>query len=154
MALVLVVDDVSTLAQQYAYDLKRVGGYETMAAGGGKEALDIIEREVVDCVILDLEMPGVDGFEVLRKLKKRRMQIPVIVYTGTGSYDRCVKAIRLGAHSFIDKSESMERVAMEVQNALELARLQTEVLSLRRDLGTETPFIGSSKATAPPCRKI
>ena len=146
MTLVLVVDDVSTLAQQYAYDLKRVGGYETMAAAGGKEALDIMEREVVDCVILDLEMPGVDGFEVLRKLKKGRMRIPVIVYTGTGSYDRCVKAIRLGAHSFIDKSEPMERVAMEVQNALELARLQTEVETLRRDLGTETPFIGSSKA--------
>ena len=47
MALVLVVDDVSTLAQQYAYDLKRVGGYDTMAAGRGKEALDILEREVV-----------------------------------------------------------------------------------------------------------
>ncbi|MEE9271581.1 MAG: sigma-54 dependent transcriptional regulator [Candidatus Krumholzibacteria bacterium] len=146
MALVLIVDDVPALAEQYAYDLQRVGGYETRVATGGKEALDAIAREGVDCVILDLEMSGVDGFDVLRTLKKQGIQIPIIVYTGTGDYDRCVKAIRLGAHSFIDKSESMERVAHEVENALELVRLQVEVESLRRDLGTETPLIGSSQA--------
>ena len=48
MALVLVVDDVATLAEQYAYDLDRVGGYQTMVAAGGKEALDVIDREPVD----------------------------------------------------------------------------------------------------------
>jgi two-component system nitrogen regulation response regulator NtrX len=144
MTVVLVVDDVPALAEQYAYDLKRVGGYETLVATGGAEALEIIASEAVDCVILDLEMPGVDGFEVLRTLRTQGVQIPAIVYTGTGNYDRCVKAVQLGAYSFIDKAESMERVAREVENALERVRLEAEVETLKKDLGTESPLIGSS----------
>ncbi|HUV37760.1 MAG TPA: sigma-54 dependent transcriptional regulator [Patescibacteria group bacterium] len=146
MNVVLIVDDVQALAEQYAYDLKRVGGYETLVAAGGAEALEIIATEAVDCMILDLEMPGVDGFDVLRTLRKQNVPIPVIVYTGTGNYDRCVKAVQLGAYSFIDKAESMERVAREVENALERVRLAAEVETLRRDLGTGTPLIGSSRA--------
>ncbi len=146
MALVLIVDDVLPLAQQYAYDLKRVGGYETIVATGGEQALDMIASEAVDCVILDLEMPGVDGFEVLRRLGERKDPTPVIVYTGTGDFDRCMKAIHLGAYSFIDKAESMERVSREVENALERVRLETEVAALRRDLGADSPIIGSSGA--------
>ncbi|MDH3216568.1 MAG: sigma-54 dependent transcriptional regulator [Candidatus Krumholzibacteria bacterium] len=146
MALVLIVDDVATLAEQYAYDLNRVGGYDTLVATSGKDALDTVAGEPVDCVILDLEMPGTDGFEVLRTLKKQGIPIPVIVYTGTGSYDRCAKAIKLGAYSFIDKAESMERVAREVENALERVKLHVEVESLRRDLGKTTALIGSSRA--------
>ena len=146
MATILVVDDVRTLAEQYAYDLKRVGGYETLVATGGREALDALVDDAVDCMILDLEMPDVDGFEVLRQLKKRRIELPVIVYTGTGNYDRCVQAIKLGAHSFIDKSESMERVAQEVDNALRLVSLKAEVATLKRDLGADSPLLGASKA--------
>src|SRR6266851_3405999 len=98
------------MAQQYAYDLKRVGGYDALVAHGGREALDLLEREAVDCVILDLEMPGMDGFEVLRTMERRGLRMPVLVYTGTGNYDRCTEAIRLGARSFIDKAEPIERV--------------------------------------------
>jgi two-component system nitrogen regulation response regulator NtrX len=146
MPIVLIVDDVRALAEQYAYDLKRIAGYETLVASSGDEALETIAVEPVDCVILDLEMPGVDGFEVLRRLKKDRVPVPVIVYTGTGNYDRCVKAIKLGAYGFIDKAETMERVAREIENALERARLQNEVEALRRDLGRETPLVGTSEA--------
>ncbi len=146
MTLVLVVDDVPAMAEQYAYDLKRVGGYETLVALGGDEALDIIAGEAVDCVILDLEMPGTDGFDVLRRLSERNIETPVVVYTGTGSYDRCVQAMRLGAYGFIDKAESVERVVQEVENALERLRLLAEVASLKRDLGTDSPLIGSSPA--------
>ena len=146
MAVVLVVDDISALAEQYAYDLERIGGYQTRVAAGGAEALAAIAAEEIDCIILDLEMPGVDGFEVLRRLSKQGSTIPVIVYTGTGSYDRCIQAVRLGAHGFIDKEEPMERVALEVDNAIERALLQAEVATLRRDLGDDTPLIGSSGA--------
>jgi two-component system response regulator FixJ len=104
MPLILVVDDVPAMAEQYAYDLKRLGGYETSVATGGREALERICSEPVDCVILDLEMPDVDGFEVLRQLGELDLNLPVIVYTGTGNYDRCIQAIRLGAYSFIDKA--------------------------------------------------
>jgi len=146
MALVLVVDDVAALAEQYAYDLKRVGGFDTLVASGGSVALEYIMNEPVECVILDLEMPDVDGFEVLRRLKKEGIGIPVIVYTGTGSFDRCVQAVKLGAYSFIDKAESMERVAREVENALERVELEREIAALRRDLGSESPLIGTSSA--------
>ena len=143
MTLVLVVDDVATLAQQYAYDLKRVGGYEVLTAAGGSEALDLLTRSDVDCVILDLEMPGMDGFGVLRALEQQGSEVPVIVYTGTGDYDRCIQAVRLGAYGFIDKSEPMERVVGEVQAALERKRLRAEVASLKRQLG-DSSLIGES----------
>ncbi len=144
MTRVLVVDDVLAMAEQYAYDLKRAGGYETLIANGGKQALEILAREAIDCVILDLEMPGTDGFEVLRALNERGITTPVIVYTGTGNYDRCVQAIKLGAYGFIDKAESMERVIHEVENALERERLVSEVRSLRQRLDDETALVGNS----------
>jgi two-component system nitrogen regulation response regulator NtrX len=146
MALVLVVDDIPTLAEQYAYDLKRIGGFETLISPGGKQALEVISSEPVDCVILDLEMPEVDGFDVLRSLKERGPYPPVIVYTGTGSYERCVQALKLGAYSFIDKAESMERVVLEVKNALERTKLETEVTALKKGLASDSSLIGSSPA--------
>ncbi|MGH7546797.1 MAG: sigma-54-dependent transcriptional regulator [Gemmatimonadales bacterium] len=144
MTAILVVDDVAAMAEQYAYDLKRVGGYETLVAKSGREAFDLLEREAVDCVILDLEMPGMDGFEVLRRMERRGFRIPVIIYTGTGNYDRCIQAIRLGARSFIDKAEPMERVVQEVENALERQRLAGRVAALEQRLGTEAAFVGAS----------
>src|SRR5947208_5376476 len=146
MTTVLTVDDVPALAEQYAYDLKRVGRYETLVAHGGREALDTLETEAVDCVILDLEMPGMDGFEVLRAMGARGFRIPAIVYTGTGNYDRCIQAIRLGARGFIDKAEPMERVVQEVEQALERQRLASQVAALRERLDGEAPLVGASPA--------
>jgi DNA-binding NtrC family response regulator len=145
MTLVLVVDDVPALAQQYAYDLKRVGGYDVLTAANGSEALDLVTRSEVDCMILDLEMPGMDGFGVLRALGQQGSEVPVIVYTGTGDYDRCIQAVGLGAYGFIDKAEPMERVVREVETVLERKRLRNEVASLQRRLG-ETSLIGDSAA--------
>nr|MEE4270001.1 response regulator [Candidatus Krumholzibacteria bacterium] len=86
MSVVLIIDDVAAMRDQYAYDLERLGGFETMTAAGGSAGLTTLAAEPVDCVILDLEMPGVDGFEVLATLKRKGNRIPIIVYTGTGSY--------------------------------------------------------------------
>ncbi|HEY2825833.1 MAG TPA: sigma-54 dependent transcriptional regulator [Gemmatimonadales bacterium] len=146
MTLILVVDDVPAMAEQYAYDLKRLGGFDTRAVTGGKEALDILAREVVGAVILDLEMPGVDGFEVLKALSDRGSDVPVIVYTGTGNFERCVRAVQAGAYGFIDKNEPMERVLNEVQRALERRRLSGEVADLKRRLADDdSAMVGSSK---------
>ena len=141
---VLVVDDVPAMAEQYAYDLKRVGGYHTIVAAGGDQALDVLAREPIDCVVLDLEMPGTDGFEVLRRLQQRGIDTPVIVYTGTGSYDRCVQAVRLGAYGFVDKAEPIERVVQEIENAVSRGRLVKELRTLRSRFDGETPLIGDS----------
>jgi two-component system, NtrC family, nitrogen regulation response regulator NtrX len=146
MTLVLVVDDVPSLTEQYAYDLKRVGGYEVITAGQGAEALELLRAAAVDCMILDLEMPGMDGFDVLRALNQQGSEVPVIVYTGTGNYERCINAVRLGAYGFIDKAEPMERVVQEVEAVLERKRLRTEVATLRQQLGTETSLVGESAA--------
>ncbi len=145
MTLVLVVDDVAPVAEQYAYDLRRIGGYETVTAANGREALDVLGSEPVDCMILDLEMPLMDGFDVLRELGTRGIRLPVIVYTGTGNYERCVRAVRLGAESFIDKAEPVERVVHAIGQALERHRLEREVVQLRRDLGTSSQIIGESR---------
>ena len=141
---VLVVDDVPAMAGQYAYDLKRVGGYQTTVAAGGDEAFDVLAREPIDCVVLDLEMPGIDGFEVLRRLQQRGIDTPVIVYTGTGSYDRCIQAVRLGAYGFVDKSEPIERVVQEIENAVSRGRLVSEVRTLRSRFEGDTPLVGDS----------
>ena len=145
MSRILVVDDVTALAEQYAYDLRRLGGHEVALAASGEAALQAIDQDRVDCVILDLEMPGMDGFEVLRRLKHRGIDLPVIVYTGTGDYDRCIQAVRLGAAGFIDKAEPMERVALEVEGAVERHRLRREVFALQRRLG-ESALLGASES--------
>jgi two-component system nitrogen regulation response regulator NtrX len=147
MSRILVVDDVAAMADQYAYDLRRLGGHEVSVAGSGEAALDGLEQNGADCVILDLEMPGMDGFEVLRRLRHRGNDVPVIVYTGTGDFDRCARAIRLGADGFIDKAEPMERVAREVDGAIERHRLRHEVFALQRRLG-ESTLLGTSAAMA------
>jgi DNA-binding NtrC family response regulator len=146
MTTVLIVDDVAAMREQYVYDLRRVGGFEAISAGGGAEALEVLAREAVDCIILDLEMPGMDGFAILRALKERGLETPVIVYTGTGSYDRCVQAVRLGAYTFIDKAEPVERVAREVEHAVEHRRLVAEVTALRKYAADDTGLLGTSPA--------
>ncbi len=145
MSRILVVDDVSALAEQYAYDLKRIGAFEVVTASTGIRALALLEAGSIDCVILDLEMPGMDGFEVLRTLRHRGDETPVVVYTGTGDFERCIAAVRLGAAGFIDKAEPMERVAQEVSHAIERFRLRREVLALQAALGA-TSLVGRSDA--------
>ena len=144
--LVLIIDDVRPLAEQYAYDIERLGGFRTRVAPGGAEGLDFLTREVVDCVILDLEMPGLDGFDVLRAMEHREIDVPVIVYTGTGNFDRCVEAVRLGAFSFIDKAEPMERVVHEVRLALRQTDLRERLGELEERSPDASPLIGESRA--------
>jgi len=144
MTTVLVVDDVTAMAEQYAYDLKRVGKFVALVAGGGEEALDLLAREPIDCVVLDLEMPGTDGFAVLRSLQQRGIETPVIVYTGAGSYERCIQAVRLGAYGFVDKAEPIERIVQEIENAVARGRMAKELRTLRSRFDGETSLIGDS----------
>src|SRR5204863_9915133 len=89
-------------------------------------------------------------FGVLRSVELLGVRVPIIVYTGTGDYDRGAQAIRRGAYSFIDKGEPMERVAQEVENAIERRRSETQVTLLRRGFGLESPLGGTSPALAKP----
>ncbi len=147
MTRVLVVDDVAAMADQYAYDLKRLGEHEVVTATNGGAALTHLAGGGFDCVILDLEMPAIDGFEVLRELQHRGDETPVIVYTGTGDFDRCIQAIRLGAAGFVDKAEPMVRVVHEIEAAIERHRLRREVRALQSALG-ESSLVGQGRAMA------
>jgi len=146
MPTILLCDDNVPLAEQYGYDLRRLGAHEALIASSGEQALDLLTREPVDCVILDLEMPGLDGFGVMRAMRDRGLDVPVIVYTGTGSFDRCAQAIRAGAYSFIDKDEPVERVAREIENAIERRHILHEVARLRRYAADASALLGASAA--------
>jgi two-component system nitrogen regulation response regulator NtrX len=146
MTTILVCDDNVAVAEQYAYDLRRLGHHDVHVAASGPAALDALSRDAIDCLVLDLEMPGMDGFGVLRALQERKSDVPVIVYTGTGSYDRCADAIRRGACAFIDKEEPVERVAHEIGLAIERRRLQDEVTMLRRYADDDSALLGASPA--------
>jgi len=148
MSLVLLVEDVAALREQYAYDLARLGGHVTRGAASVAAALELLREDTFDCVVLDLELPGGDGFELLEKLRAQRNPVPVIVYTGTGDYDRCVRAVKLGAYGFVDKAEPMEKVLREIENAIERSGLRAEVSELRSRLDEESPLIGESRAMA------
>ena len=146
MPTILVCDDHAVVAEQYAYDLRRLAGHDVLIAGSGAAALEMLTREAVDCLVLDLEMPGIDGFGVMQGMRERGLDVPVIVYTGTGSYDRCAQAIRWGAHSFVDKGEPVERVARDIDAAIERRHILAEVNRLRRFADDESALLGSSPA--------
>ena len=146
MTTILLCDDNAPLAEQYAYDLRRLGGYDVLTVASGALALEALGTESVDCLVLDLEMPGLDGFAVLRAMRERSIETPVIVYTGTGNFDRCVHAIKEGAYSFIDKAEPVERVVREIENAVERRRILDEVAVLRRYAADESAMLGASPA--------
>jgi two-component system OmpR family response regulator len=115
MTQVLVVDDVPAMAEQYAYDLRRVGKYEATIAAGGDQALDLLGREAIDCVVLDLEMPGTDGFEVLRRLRHRGSKVPVLILTARDALDDRVKGLDLGADDYLTKPFDLPELEARVR---------------------------------------
>ncbi len=146
MKRVLIVDDVEAMREQYAYDLNRLGGYETLTASAGDEALQILRSEAVHCLVLDLEMPRVDGFEVLRTLQHEGDELPVVVYTGTGDIQRAVRAMQLGAAGFVEKKDPIERLLMEIERALERDRIGSELKRSRVKEAGRRVLVGEGPA--------
>ena len=141
MPLILVVDDVAAMAELYSNDFERLPGYSTLTANSGESALELLEKEAVDCVVLDLEMPGMDGLDLLSVLQDRGVKTPVIVYTGRETYARCAQAVNLGAFGFIDKTDPMDRIVREIENALEQNRLIARVEDLETRLQKSSQLI-------------
>src|SRR5512146_1885665 len=100
--LVLIVDDEAPLRR--LLDLRmRALGCEVVMAETGREALAAVEREAPALVLLDLQMPEMDGLEVLRRLKHDGVELPVIVITAHGSIEAAVEAMKAGAYDFLPK---------------------------------------------------
>ena len=142
MPTILIVDDEKNIRATLARGL-RLEGYRTSEAANGRDALSVIEDGDVDAVLLDVQMPEMDGFAMLEDLRARGSTIPVIVLTAHGTIERAVRAVKLGAYDFVEKPPSMERILLAVGNALDRHRLaeensrlaaETEAGRFRRDL--------------------
>jgi DNA-binding NtrC family response regulator len=117
--LVLVVDDRAD-AREYVDDLLTPEGYEVIQAASGEEALQLIARHPVRLVITDLEMPGVDGMELLDRVRDQHRDLPVIIFTGHGRLAIGLRAIAHGAFYFLDKPVPPDKLLALAEKALAL----------------------------------
>ena len=117
MALVLIVDDSSTTRKAIAQIVK-ADGHETLEAANGREGLEIIAATPPDCILLDLIMPEVDGFEVLKTLREGRSKIPVIVLTADIQEIVHQECLELGATEFINKPMIIKDLSDKIRKSL------------------------------------
>jgi two-component system nitrogen regulation response regulator NtrX len=140
---ILVVDDEAAIRDSLRMILE-YEGYDVTAAATGEEGIAIIEREAPDLVFLDIKMPGMDGLDVLQKLRHLVEVTPIVVISGHATISTAVEATRLGAFDFIEKPLASERVLVTVRNAIDSRRLRTENRSYRRDAEKRYQIVGDS----------
>jgi two-component system nitrogen regulation response regulator NtrX len=107
-------------------------GYAVSTAPSADEALEEIQREMPDILLLDIWMPGKDGLALMEELKKSFPQLPVIIISGHGTIETAVKATKMGAFDFVEKPLSLERILVSIQNALVFHRLAEENILWRQ----------------------
>lgn len=138
---VLVVDDETNFRKLLVRELER-RGHQTSAAKDGAEALDLLQVDAADIVLLDLKMPGLDGIEVMRRLKDQPDPPEVIVMTGYGSVPTAIEAVKLGAYDYVTKPCKIEKLDLLVRKAFEKRRLSSENLLLRSKLQSTQEWSG------------
>lgn len=121
LARILVAEDEMSL-NDLLQDALRMNGYETISAKHGLEALRLTREEKPDLVILDINMPQIDGFEVLEKLRKENNNVPVIVLTARDQKDDKAIGFGLGADDFVTKPFGLEELLMRVAAVLRRAK--------------------------------
>jgi two-component system, NtrC family, nitrogen regulation response regulator NtrX len=142
---ILVVDDEPAIRDTMRMILE-YDGYEVLVAGSGQEGLAVAEREYPDLVFLDIKMPGLDGLEVLSRLRGSNETLPVVIVSAHGSAATALEAGRLGAFRFIEKPLSKDYVLDAVREGLELGTLRRENRTLRSALETKHQLIGESSS--------
>ena len=144
---ILVIDDELAIRDSLRMVLE-YEGYEVMQAATGDEGVKLIEREAPDLVFLDIKMPGMDGLEVLHKLRHLVEVTPIVVISGHADITTAVEATRLGAFDFIEKPLERERVMVTVRNAVDTRRLKSENKNYRRDAERRYQIVGDSPSLA------
>jgi two-component system nitrogen regulation response regulator NtrX len=144
---ILIVDDEPSILQSLG-GLLSDEGFEVHTAPNGYEALKVIDREAPDLVMLDIWMPGIDGLETLKEIKKDSPNTPVIIVTGHGNIETAVKATKLGAFDLIEKPLSIDRVIFAINNALNFRRLEEENRYLRKKTLEKSSISGVSPAVS------
>ncbi len=134
-ARILIVDDDPLVPRTLRLLLKK-HGHEVEAAAGAEEAFRLLAAKPVHLVISDINMPGADGFEVLKRVKRDHPHTEVILITGYGTIENAVRGIREGAFDYVTKPILDEEMVVVVERALERARLKSENADLKAQLAT------------------
>ena len=148
-ARILVVDDEAGIRQTLRSILEDEG-HSVTAAADAVSGRALMASDGFDLVLLDVWLPDGDGLEILEELREADFRTPVIVISGHGNIDTAVKAMRIGAHDFLEKPLALNRVVVSVENALERNRLERQVRELSNRLDPERQIIGDS----PPMRRL
>ena len=127
---ILVIDDEPILRNSLEIALK-ASDYEVVTAQSGEEGLDIFQKESPDLILLDHWLPVMNGDEVLRRIREKDAEVPVIIMTAQGSIELAVNSMKMGAFDFLVKPFDLERLEILVQRALDRVRLKKEVEWLR-----------------------
>ena len=156
---VLIVDDDPVQRRLLESMVQRLG-YEPLTAEGGDAAVALLlgpDPAHIDCVVLDLVMPDLDGLGVLARMRAAGLDTPVIVQTAHGGIDNVVSAMRAGASDFVVKPASPERLQVSLANALNVRRLAGELQRIKRSRDgtlTMTDVVTRSPAMQPVLRAI
>ncbi len=142
---VLIVDDEAPIRDSLSGILSDEG-FVALTAENGEEGLATVAQERVDLVLLDIWMPGMDGMEVLEKIKEQTPELPVIMISGHGTIETAVQATKKGAYDFIEKPPSYDKIVLSIKNAIHLARLERENLILREQAGSQQELTGNTPA--------
>jgi len=115
-AKVLIVDDEQDFVEMFSLRLT-TQGEKVFTVFNGREALKVLESTPIDVVILDIRMPGMDGIDVLKEIKKHHPIIEVILLTGHGSTETAVEGMKLGAFDYLMKPADFEDIKIKLENA-------------------------------------
>jgi DNA-binding NtrC family response regulator len=113
---VLIVDDEKDFVEMFSLRLKNEGE-RVSTAFSGRQALEVLEKENIDVVILDIRMPGMDGIDTLKQIKTAYPLVEVILLTGHGSTETAVEGMRSGAFDYLMKPADFEEIKLKLENA-------------------------------------
>jgi DNA-binding NtrC family response regulator len=134
MAASILIADDDAVARRLVENMVQKCGYETIVVDSGDAAIAMLtapDAPVIDALVLDLVMPGLDGMGVLAKIREAGINIPVVVQTAHGGIDNVVSAMRAGAQDFVVKPVGMERLQVSLRNALNTSALKGELQRIR-----------------------
>ena len=143
MPRVLIIDDEENILKTLSGILAGEG-HEPLTAATGGAGLALASGSTMDCVLLDVWLPDIDGLEVLRELKREDPLRQVIMMSGHSTISTAVEATKLGAYSFLEKPLDLERLLVTLRNALRLSELEHEVIRLRERPEDAPVMVGES----------
>src|SRR5690606_25356823 len=147
---VLIIDDEEDLCELLTLRLEH-HGFRTSSEQTGRAGLEILEREVVDVIIVDLRLENENGLDLLTTVRQRSLDLPVIVLTAHGTIETAVEAMKRGAYGFLTKPFDDHELLQKLDHAVERGRLRRELAGLRRIVGqpsSDSRLLGTSTALA------